>query len=237
MDDIHTPTVPSGPVTASTRINHASEDNISLMELISEKERVESELTALSSVLDSHGVNMNTTLTTFDGFPRNDLDIAQIRTTRARVIRLRNDYKGLMSRIEEGLHLHYSSAANINTSSSSAVPQSRGSAFTRNGQESGQVRVEPPFAKVNSVVDGSPADQAGLKAGDEIRQFGEVNWRNHEKLSKVAEAVQRHEGRSIVMKVVRRGAADDTIEELELSLTPRRDWGGRGLLGCHLLAA
>jgi 26S proteasome non-ATPase regulatory subunit 9 len=53
---------------------------------------------------------------------------------------------------------------------------------------------EIPFAKVNSVVAHSPAEEAGLKAGDMIRRFGNVNWMNHEKLSKVAETVQRHEG-------------------------------------------
>lgn len=53
---------------------------------------------------------------------------------------------------------------------------------------------DTPFAKVNSVVPGSPADEAGLKAGDWIRKFGDVNWLNHEKLNKVAETVQRNQG-------------------------------------------
>ena len=51
-----------------------------------------------------------------------------------------------------------------------------------------------PFAKVNSVVTGSPADEAGLKAGDEIIQFGNIDWMNHEKLARVAETVQRNQG-------------------------------------------
>ena len=38
---------------------------------------MEEELKALSSVLDSHGVDMNTSLLTADGFPRSDLDVAQ----------------------------------------------------------------------------------------------------------------------------------------------------------------
>ena len=53
MDDIHTPTVPSGPTTGRSLTNGAGEDKLSLMDLIAEKERVESELSALSSVLDS----------------------------------------------------------------------------------------------------------------------------------------------------------------------------------------
>lgn len=51
-----------------------------------------------------------------------------------------------------------------------------------------------PFAKVGTVVSGSPAEEAGLKIGDLIRDFGPVNGRNHEKLSKIAELVGKSEG-------------------------------------------
>ncbi|MCJ1380611.1 putative 26S proteasome regulatory subunit [Xylographa soralifera] len=235
MDDINTPTVPSGPTSTSNGIYKAPQGKVQLLDLISEKERVESELRALSSVLDSHGVNMNTGLTTFDGFPRNDLDIAQIRTTRARIIHLRNDYKGLMSQIETGLHAHHASAAQVTPTSASAS-LSQVSELSRNTSTAVPEHIRVPFAKVNSVVTGSPADEAGLKAGDEIRQFGDINWMNHEKLARVAEKVQRNQGRTIVVKVVRHSPADDTREELQLQLVPRSDWGGRGLLGCHLLS-
>ncbi|KAF6226273.1 hypothetical protein HO133_009139 [Letharia lupina] len=195
MDDIHTPTVPSGPTTGQRAADGVGKDKLSLMDLIAEKTRVEEELTALGSVLDSHGVNMNTTLTTFDGYPRDDLDIAQIRTTRARIVYLRNDYKTLMSKIELGLHEHHASYQASNpslASGSSQGPLRSGSAATD------QDLIDTPFAKVNSVVPGSPADDAGLKAGDRIRKFGDVNWLNHEKLGKVAEIVQRNQGRNVV---------------------------------------
>lgn len=54
--------------------------------------------------------------------------------------------------------------------------------------------IETPFAKINSVAEGSPAAQAGIKVGDRIRSVGHVNWMNHENLAKVAEVVQRNEG-------------------------------------------
>ena len=58
MDDIHTPTVPSGPTTGQRVANGVGKDKLSLMDLIAEKTRVEEELTALGSVLDSVGDNV-----------------------------------------------------------------------------------------------------------------------------------------------------------------------------------
>lgn len=51
MNDIHAPTVASGP--SSTQANGAEREKLSLPELIAEKDRVWSELSALGSVLDS----------------------------------------------------------------------------------------------------------------------------------------------------------------------------------------
>ncbi|KAF2758618.1 hypothetical protein EJ05DRAFT_537950 [Pseudovirgaria hyperparasitica] len=220
--------LPSGPVTVQDSSNGVNKDKLSLLQLINEKERVEAELSTLGSVLDSHSVNMNTGLTTFDGFPRSDIDVAQIRTTRARIIHLRNDYKDLMSRIEKGLHAHH--ANQITQNGSSTPPSSRPVAASAPSAPDIQGSTTGiPFAKVNSVVSGSPADETGMKVGDLITQFGSVNWANHEKLAKVAEAVASSEGRPIQVELSRTG------ERVSVQLTPRRDWGGRGLLGCHLL--
>lgn len=52
MDDLHAPTVASGPTTNSTS-DGASLDKYTLKELMREKDRVEAELLALSGVLDS----------------------------------------------------------------------------------------------------------------------------------------------------------------------------------------
>ena len=58
MDDIHTPTVPSGPTTGQKAVNGVDKDKLSLLDLMAEKTSVEDELTALGSVLDSvrHGL-------------------------------------------------------------------------------------------------------------------------------------------------------------------------------------
>jgi 26S proteasome non-ATPase regulatory subunit 9 len=54
--------------------------------------------------------------------------------------------------------------------------------------------VGPVFAKVNTVAAGSPAETAGLKPGDEIRNFGYVNYDNHNGLARVGQCVQGNEG-------------------------------------------
>ena len=153
-----------------------------------------------------------------------------------------------MSKIEVGLHEHHAAYQAAHPPGSSSTQAIRSNGSTAQGV------LDTPFAKVNSVVDGSPADQAGLKAGDRIRKFGNVDFLNHEKLSKVAETVQRNQGvstaipwleialllirylqRNVVVKVARGARPDQAPEELTLNLIPRSDWGGRGLLGCHLL--
>lgn len=177
-----------------------------------------------------------------------------VRTTRARIIHLRNDYKDLMATIEKQLHEHF---ASLNDEEEEDISTNR-----QQEQQASQLRdsvpetLALPFAKVNSVVDNSPADSAGLKAGDLVRNFGYVNRENHDGLKKVAECVQGNEGvsipprslcvpwisrnadspsqQTIIVKVLR-SAGSGQHQELQLSLRPRRDWGGRGLLGCHII--
>ncbi|KAE8444580.1 hypothetical protein EG329_014411 [Mollisiaceae sp. DMI_Dod_QoI] len=227
MQNLHAPTVPSGPTSAPANDNQLRTNGLTLSELQVKKDNLEAEIRALGSVLESHGVDMNTRLLTPDGFPRADLDVAQIRTTRSRIIYLKNDHKALMTVIEKHIHEHFARLAE-----SGVVEEPVTNAGPSNGYTLSQSipqELSPPFAKVNSVVAGSPADSAGLKAGDEIRNFGYVNIRNHDGLKRVAECVQGNEGQNVLVKVSRQR------RELSLTLTPRRDWGGRGLLGCHIL--
>lgn len=94
-----------------------------------------------------------------------------------------------MSRIERGLHDHH---ANLQTQAATATPSASSSAQA--SSPSSTEVVGPAFAKINSVAPNSPADTAGLKAGDKVISFGSATWMNHEKLSKVAEVVSQNEG-------------------------------------------
>lgn len=93
-----------------------------------------------------------------------------------------------MTRIEKGLHEHHARLAEQAQNNPGAASQ------TQAGQSAPPASLEAPFAKVNSVVAGSPAEEAGLQTGDSITKFGWVDWTNHERLGRVAEAVSQNEG-------------------------------------------
>lgn len=93
-----------------------------------------------------------------------------------------------MSRIEKGLHEHHARIAEQAHGNPAAASQAQAAL------QAAPTALEAPFAKVNSVVAGSPADTAGLKVGDAVTKFGWVDWTNHERLSRVAEAVSQNEG-------------------------------------------
>lgn len=190
---------------------------------------------------------MNTTLTTFDGYPRADIDVAQIRVTRSRIIYLRNDWKGLMGRIERGLVEHHE-GMKISGQDLDGKGEDRkgedgkdGDMSTTSENVEAQARSSPPsapeapFAKVNTVEPGSPAHEAGLKVGDLIRRFGSAIWSNHERLRRVGEVVQQNQGRPILVRVQRKTTDGIGVQELEVRVTPRVGWGGRGSLGCHVV--
>ncbi|KAJ5730424.1 uncharacterized protein N7483_004932 [Penicillium malachiteum] len=233
-DNIHAPTVASGPTSGAESRDWSK---LSMPDLMQEKEKIEEELKALSAVLSSHGVSMNSGLTTFDGFPRDDIDIPQVRNTRVRIIHLRTDHKEVMQYLEKGLHAHFAKLQEAQasaTTNGTTVPSALPSSTLENGTTDASA-LGTPFAKVNSVEVGSPADQAGLKTGDAIRNFGNAHWLNHARLSKVAEVVQQSEGRPVLVRVSRKEEGGSQTTELDLQLTPQRNWGGRGLLGCHLV--
>lgn len=138
-------------------------------------------------------------------FQREAEIIFEVRTTRARIIPLRNDYKTVMNAIEKALHAHHALLQQDQGTQAGSSGQERSSQSEDTKEETSpnpNGLIETPFAKVSSVVDGSPASQAGLKAGDTIRNFGGVIWMNHENLSKVADVVQRNEGVRYYLNVV-----------------------------------
>lgn len=152
-----------------------------------------------------------------------------------------------MAKAEKFLHEHFANLSDGDDQMAEASIQT-----IPDGADSITTSLDPPFAKVNTVAPNSPAERAGLKPGDEIRNFGYVNQRNNDGLKKVAECVQGNEGvctlpaymtMSLLMRLTQQNifikvSRPDGVanhQELRLTLLPSKDWGGRGMLGCHIL--
>lgn len=111
---------------------------------------------------------MTTPLVTSDGFPRSDIDVAQIRSVRTQIIRLKNDLKTAMKDIETQLHLHY--AQKDKDPRQQLQREGENVEYIREMTEDLTISPPPlqedlvvPFAIVNSVANASPAFTAVCK--------------------------------------------------------------------------
>ncbi|XP_055603704.1 26S proteasome non-ATPase regulatory subunit 9-like [Uranotaenia lowii] len=204
----------------------------SVLELMQHKENIERNINEQGQILRANKIGMDDPLVDGSGFPRNDIDVYQVRQARHRIICLQNDLKALMKQIESGLHRVHAESADQQrenlastklqamdiedgTSSSGAIPSPR-------------LATLRPIAKVNVVSEGSPAQEAGIALRDEIVEFGTINSNNFKDLSQIAMVVRSCENKTVLVKVRREGRL------LELVLTPK-SWTGRGLLGCNIV--
>jgi len=182
--------------------------------LMDQKSNIEAELETHISTLKANNVTMQTPLVDVEGFPRADIDIYAVRGARVRIIELRNDLKAVMDAIGKALEGIYDPA------------------LQRSSQnDSSSERPLKPFAKVDGVAPGSPAAEADLQRGDLIVKFGQLDESSFKSnsLQPLADLVAENEHRSISIRVIR----SDKI--VFLTLTPRKNWGGRGMLGCHIV--
>ncbi|CAD1470951.1 unnamed protein product [Heterotrigona itama] len=187
-----------------------------VLQLMKDKDKIESDLEALKEILDINHVGMEDSLVDCEGYPRNDIDVYQVRHVRHKIICLRNDHKALMNKIEEGLHKVHALARNQTESPSPT---------TTVIQDNVQL---DPFLKVNLVSPGSPADIAGIQVDDLILEFGSIDCRNFKSLKDIGTLVQNSRYKTINIKL-KRGS-----NIIALTLIPR-PWIGNGLLGCNVI--
>ncbi|XP_009861810.2 26S proteasome non-ATPase regulatory subunit 9-like [Ciona intestinalis] len=184
-----------------------------LKDLIRKKEKLESDIQSWFDVLKSQGnVGMMTSLVDAGGFPRNDVDVVQVRTARHNIVCLQNDHRDVMEQIKRGLEEYHSQAGpNHVVEVQQPTPE-----------------VMVGFATLDLVSRDSPAEEAGLKVGDVIIEFGSVTSRNFQSIREIGDVVKHSVGRGLNI-VVKRGES-----KLNILLTPH-PWGGRGLLGCNVV--
>ncbi|KAF8158132.1 hypothetical protein B0H34DRAFT_656385 [Crassisporium funariophilum] len=181
--------------------------------LMARKDTIEAELeTHLSVLKANNNVTMHSPLVDREGFPRADIDIYAVRNARVRIIELRNDLKAVMDGIGKALEGIYDPAL----------------ASAQSGEgEGGALK---PFARVEGVAPGSPASEAALQKGDLVVKFGKLDEKSFKgSLQPLSEIVAENEDRAITIRVLR------SEQTMFLTLTPRKNWGGRGMLGCHIV--
>ncbi|KAI8375729.1 hypothetical protein EDC96DRAFT_305552 [Choanephora cucurbitarum] len=216
---INEPTTPSLEPTIDELMDEAKQ-------LITRKDKIEEELRELEDLLISAGVGMDEPLVDSAGFPRSEIDVHSIRTSRNMIHRLRNDHRSVMTDIEKVLHKIHETKRN-----EKQQQQEEATASTVAPPTASVVIQEVPvaFAIVNAVAPDSPADSAGLRRNDQIFKFGHINSTNHERLQALYGLISRSENHQVTVSVLREGQTIDIV------VTPRSGWGGRGTLGCHLL--
>ncbi|KAG6831928.1 hypothetical protein H0H92_006529 [Tricholoma furcatifolium] len=178
--------------------------------LIQKKKSIEEEIEAQVSILKANNSTLQTPLVDADGFPRADIDVFAVRSARVRIIELRNDLSSVTNEVGKALETIYDPAN---------APKE---------VESEQLK---PFARINAVSPGSPAAEAGLQSNDLVLKFGPLDHNAcSASLQPLTEVVSANENRHVIIKVLRSG------QTIHLTLKPRTGWGGRGMLGCHLLS-
>ncbi|KAI8476042.1 MAG: hypothetical protein J3K34DRAFT_5325 [Monoraphidium minutum] len=213
--------------------------------LMQQKEAAEREIAERMTRLDAPGgPGMDQPLVDGEGYPRADVDVHAARVDRSAVIRLTNDHKELMGRIERLMHALHAAARDSGDGPAAAAANGNGHAAAAAAPreppappQAAPAAAAPapslrPFAVVDEVAEGSPASDAGIQLGDQLCRFGAVTpappgQGGGDELARVAAALQAAEGRGVEVVFLRHGAP------VALALTPRR-WAGRGLLGCHL---
>lgn len=92
-----------------------------VQKLIDRKDELERQITENGQILIANdNIGMSEPLTDENGFPRNDIDVYQVRHARHAIICLHNDRKVLMKEIEEGLIAMHAEAS-INTEASTKM--------------------------------------------------------------------------------------------------------------------
>lgn len=184
-------------------------DELPLQDVDALKKQIERELESNFQKLANEHADMDSPLV-INGYPRSDIDVLHVRLIRHNVNVLQNDLRKVLERSHELINQHF-------------------------GELQVKTRQEPtiesriPFARITDVVAGGPADKAMLQLDDRLVSLGSVHAGNHMKLKNLQNTVIQNEDTQLHVKIIRNGSI------IHLTLTPSRNWQGRGLLGCRVV--
>lgn len=173
-------------------------------------------------------VDMTCTLVDAEDYPRGDVDVYKIRDARGRINCLRNDLNALMKEISEGLEQHFSELKVEDKSKEGDTKPATKTPETTRAPPAELVNKES-FAVIDSIIEGSPADECGLCVRDEVVEFGSVNAKNFQNLTQLAEIAQHKLNQKVAVVIKRKRENGSTLVDT-IQLVPKK-WSGRGYLG------
>lgn len=182
----------------------ANLEQLSLPQVLELKSHIESELDRNFDRLKGHGADLSSPLITEDGFPRQDIDVLEVRLLRNYLNMLRNDLRAVIDRSQPLLATHFQSAVASQTTSTPTA-----------------------FAEIYGLIPRSPMHSAGCQNGDKLVSVASVNATNHSNLSFLQQTIQGNANVALPLRILREG------QVLDLTVTPTDTWGGSGLLGAR----
>ena len=219
-----------------------------LLQLDKEKKKLEEKIADLTDYLTQPGMpGVDGSLIDKDGFPKEGLDLVPIRTARHDLICTQNDLNNLMEKIEKKMMAYFEELNNNKMEEESKEEEDKnhnsnikeettaGACSEDKNTNNIKENIKEPFAKIVSVENDSPADEAGLKPEDAIINFNGILYKgvSHNPLMTLSEIVKSKIGEEIPISVIRKNKENIlTIENLKI--VPHT-WSGRGFLGCKLI--
>ena len=175
-----------------------------LLELDKEKKKLEEKIASLTEYLTGPGMpGVDGSLIDRDGFPKPGLDHVTIRTVRHDLICTQNDLKNLMEKIEKKMASYFEELNNnkmeeeeeeVKKDNKIGKEETTADACDEeiNKKNNIELNMKEAFAKIVSVENGSPAEEAGLKPDDHIINFNGILYKgvSHNPLITLSEIVK-----------------------------------------------
>ena len=215
-----------------------------LLQLDKEKKKLEEKIASLTEYLTGPGMpGVDGSLIDRDGFPKPGLDHVTIRTVRHDLICAQNDLKNLMEKIEKKMAAYFEELNNnkmeedeeeVKKDNKIGKEETTADACGEDMNKKNNIEenMKEAFAKIVSVENGSPAEEAGLKPDDHIINFNGILYKgvSHNPLITLSEIVKNKIGEEIPISVVRKNK-NNILEMAKLNIIPHQ-WSGKGVLGC-----
>lgn len=194
-----------------------------VLSLHERRDIMETEAIAILKKLNEAGVGVKGDLVDSQGSPRVEIDTHDISSLRSRLSDLEKEIEDVNAQMRSGLATVIARNEDADTNAHNSVNAD----ITERGDKGAlETSGGNPFAYILEVAAGSPADEAGLRAGDEIALFGSIDVTNNYALTALDDEISRD---SVQLQVLR------DKQPLSLTLHPHSNWGGPGRLGCRLL--